>query len=111
MAQVSRLIASAASDNATQIHATFHQLRQVVGYNARTSAVYLKVYDKNGVPASTDTPIITLYLPASSAFEITFHDGVRFSAGMGYRLTTGGADNDTSAIAANDILALNFIVE
>lgn len=112
MSQVFRLLSSAASDNATNIHNSMHQLTNIVGYNARASAVYLKLYDKGDqtAPASTDTPFMTIYLPASTGFALDFVDGVKFDKGLGIRLTTGSADSDTGAVASGDILGLNIVI-
>jgi hypothetical protein len=101
-----RLLSAAASDNAALVLAGNVTLRRITGYNARSSAVYLKLYDKATAPASTDTPRKTIYLPATSAFALDQND--YFIAGFGYRLTTGSADNDTGALTSGDILGLNL---
>ena len=101
----SRLLSAAGSVNATIVKASNGTLKRVNGYNARASAVYLKLYNKTTLPAETDTPKLTIYLPASTAFALPFDD--YFSQGIGYRLTTGTADNDTGALTAADILGLN----
>lgn len=101
-----RLLSAAASVNATLVSSTGVIVGRVTGYNARASAVYLKLYDKASAPAETDTPRKTLYLPASSAFALDMEDV--FGNGLGYRLTTAGADNSTAALTAADILALNI---
>jgi hypothetical protein len=101
----SRLLSAAASVNSTLVKASNGTLKRVNGYNARASAVYLKLYNKTTAPAETDTPKLTIYLPASTAFALLFDD--YFSQGIGYRLTTGSADNDTGALSSGDILGLN----
>lgn len=102
-----RLISSAASDNATNVTAVATTVRGMQGYNARSSAVYLKTYDKATAPTSSDTPRKTLYIPAGASFALDYPDGNKYTSGFGYRLTTGGPDNDTGAIAAGDILGFN----
>jgi hypothetical protein len=107
-----RLVSAAGSDNATAAFNSPVILQSIVGYNARAGAVYLKIYQLAPTlvaPAVTDTPIMTLYLPASSAFVLDFPTGVKFNAGLGFRLVTGSADNDASAVTAGDILGLNFL--
>jgi hypothetical protein len=101
-----RLLSAAASDNATLIQAGNVQLRRITGYNAAAAGRYLKLYDKATAPASTDTPRKTYYLPATSAFALDLNDYFQF--GLGYRLTTGSADNDTAALTSGDILGLNL---
>lgn len=101
-----RLLSAAASDNAALVLAGNITLSRITGYNASASGRYLKLYDKSTAPASTDTPRKTYYLPATSAFALDLND--YFIAGLGYRLTTGSADNDTGALTSGDILGLNL---
>lgn len=97
---------SAATDNATIVQATLTRLRQITGYNAKSSAVWLKLYDKATAPTSGDTPAKRYYLLPSCGF--TFDLDRYFINGLGYRLVTGSADNDATAIAVGDILGLNL---
>lgn len=106
---VSRILSAAATTNATSAKASAGYLHKVVGYNAAAAARYLKVYNKASAPTvGTDTPVMTFYLPATAAFALNL-DGVYFSTGIAYALTTGSADADTGALTAADILALNVI--
>ncbi len=106
---VSRILSAAATTNATSAKASRGYLHKVVGYNASASARYLKFYNKASAPTvGTDTPVMTFYLPGSSAFALDL-DGVYFSTGIAYALTTAGADNDTGALTAGDVLGLNVI--
>jgi hypothetical protein len=52
---------------------------------------------------------MTLALPASAPFRFEFANGADFPIGLGFRLVTGSADNDATAVAANDILGLNLL--
>lgn len=101
-----RLISSAASVNATLIQANSACLRGIVGYNANAAARWLKLYDQATVPSEADTPRKTIYLPPTSAFALDMAD--YFAFGLGFRLTTAGADADTGAVSAGDILGLNL---
>lgn len=107
-ASTGRLLSSAASVNATIVKASAGRMYGMQGYVARTSAVYLKLYNKATAPDETDTPVKTLYLPPSSAFAIDFPSGYSFTAGISYRMTTAGADNSTAAVASGDVLAFNL---
>lgn len=85
------------------------QIISLVVANTTATAAYFKIYDKATAPASTDTPIKTILLPANSNTIIvqprqtvdaepgTF----QFTLGFGYRSVTGVADNDTTSPAAN----------
>jgi hypothetical protein len=101
-----RLLSAAASDNAANVTGQSARLRKITGYNAASAGRYLKLYDKATAPASTDTPRKTIYLPATTPFAIDFDD--YFTNGLGYRITTGSADNDTGALTSGDILGLNI---
>lgn len=101
-----RLLSAAGSVNATSVRAAATFVRKIIGYNARTSAVYLKLYNEAAASDENDTPVFTIYLPASSAFALDIDH--YFRLGFGYRMTTAGADNSTAALTAADILALNI---
>ena len=106
---VSRILSAAGTTNATSAKASAGYLHQASGFNAAVTARYLKFYNKASAPTvGTDVPILTLYLPASTAFVFDI-PGLYFSTGIAYALTTGGADNDTGALTAGDILGLNVI--
>jgi len=80
----------------------------VYGYylsNVATVARFVRFYDKVTAPLSSDTPVMTIVLPASSAANVYWGPGVKFTAGIGARATTAVADADTGAPAANDIVA------
>ena len=104
--RTARLLSAAASDNATLVKSTSGTVKRIAGYNAKASAVYLKLYDKSSAPTSADTPRKTYYLPASTAFALDMDDF--YGSGIGYRITTGSADNDTGVLVAGDILGLNI---
>jgi hypothetical protein len=81
---------------------------QLYGYylsNQASSVRYVKFYNKATAPASTDTPVLTVALPANSAANASIPQGLAFGAGIGIRGTTGVADGDTGAPTANDIIA------
>jgi hypothetical protein len=106
---VSRILSAAGTTNATSAKASAGYLHQAAGYNAASAARYLKIYNKASAPTvGTDTPILTLYLPALTAFVFDFPE-LYFGTGIAYALTTGSADNDTGALTAADILGLNVI--
>jgi hypothetical protein len=104
----SRVLSAAANTNATVAKASAGTLFSVGGYVARASAVYLKIYNKATTPDETDTPKYTEYLPPLTRFQIDYVRGSAFGAGISYRMVTGGADNDTGALTAGDVLAFNM---
>ena len=105
--KTARLLSAAATTNATLVKGGQGTLKRVVGYNAKASAVYLKLYDKVTAPTvGTDTPRKTFYLPASTAFALDMDD--YFSQGIGFALTGAAADADTTVLVAGDVLCLNI---
>lgn len=74
--------------------------------NTTNSARYAKLYDKATAPTSADTPVKRLYLPPTGGNNMPVGAvGLALVHGLGIRLTTGAADNDTGACSANDVLA------
>ena len=104
-----RLLSSAATTNATLIKASAGRLFLIIGRNNVASIRYLKFYNKASAPTvGTDVPVLTIALDASSRFEIDLNPyGQFFTTGIAFAITGAVADNDTTAIAAADILALN----
>ena len=104
-----RLLSSAATTNATLIKASAGRLFLIIGRNNVASIRYLKFYNKASAPTvGTDVPVLTIALDASSRFEIDLNPyGQFFTTGIAFAITGALADNDTTAIAAADISALN----
>ena len=104
-----RLLSSAATTNATLIKASAGRMFLIMGRNNAAAIRYLKFYNKASAPTvGTDVPVLTIALDASSRFEIDLNPyGQFFTTGIAFAITGALADNDTTAIAAADILALN----
>ena len=78
-------------------------------YNNGTVTEYVKLYDKSSAPTvGTDTPVLTLAIPAGSAANAHFSMGIAFSNGIGIGGTTAVADASTAAPASNDLVANLF---
>ena len=104
----SRIVSAAADTNATSAKASPGTLYSVKGYNAAAAARYLKFYNKATAPTvGTDTPVLTIYLPATTAFALDWPMGRFFDTGIAYGMVTGAADNSTAALTAADVLGLN----
>lgn len=81
----------------------------VYGYyfaNTNATARYLKFYNATAASVSvgTTTPVMTMYLPPTSAGHIGFAFPAGFATAITVAATTGVADADTGAPSANDIL-------
>lgn len=105
---VARLLSAAASVNSTLVKSSRGRVFRIAGFNANAAARYLKLYNKATAPTvGTDTPVWTEYLAPTSKFSIDL-GGLYFATGIGFGLTTAGADADTGALTAADILAMNL---
>jgi hypothetical protein len=106
---LARLI-SAASTNATNVKASAGQIGFIYAVNLNAAVRYLKLYNKATAPTvGSDTPVATLPIPASATgagFVLAVPGGMNFATGIGYATTTGVADADTGAVAANEIIVL-----
>lgn len=77
--------------------------------NTGAAIRYLKIYDKATAATSSDTPLITIAVPAGATITWPENEPLLFfSTGISVRATTGLADNDNIAPGTNDII-LNFI--
>ena len=105
-----RLLSSAATTNATLVKNAAGRMFLITGRNNAAAIRYLKFYNKNSAPTvGTDVPVLTIALDASAKFEIDLNPyGQFFTTGIAFAITGAVADNDTTAIAAADILALNI---
>jgi len=99
---------SAASTNATSLKGSAGTLYAIYAVNLNAAVRYLKFYNKASAPTvGTDTPVLTLPIPASATgagFIWNLDPGADFSTGIAYATTTGVADADTAAVAANEII-------
>jgi len=107
-----RLI-SGASTNATSLKSSAGQLYTIYAINTNAAVRYLKFYNKASAPTvGTDVPVLTLPIPGNTAgagFLLSpGGQGIEFTTGIAYATTTGVADADTGAVAANE-LVVNFL--
>lgn len=94
---------SAATTNATSVKATPGLLMGYTVFNINASVRYLKIYNKASAPTvGTDTPVITVGIPALSGNNYTLPHAVSFPLGIAVALTTGMADTDTGAVSLNE---------
>lgn len=102
-------LVSAASTNGTVVKASAGTLYALVVTNLNAAVRYLKVYNSTSVTVGTTTPTWTFAIPASTTgagFNVPIPAcGIAFGTGICLGMTTGIADNDTGAVAANEIIA------
>ena len=100
-------LVSAATTNATSVKGSAGEIGFIYAVNLNAAVRFLKLYNKATAPTvGTDTPAATLPIPASptgAGFTLPIPQGCTFSTGIAYATTTGAADSDTAAVAANEI--------
>lgn len=100
---------SAASTNATSVKASAGQVYGWYIYNDGAAEAYFKIYDKASAPTvGTDVPDLVLAIPAGAAANCSFEMGIPFGTGIATAITTGAADSDTGAVAANQVVSNLF---
>jgi len=78
--------------------------------NTNAAARYLKFYNQTAanVVVGTTTPVLTFYLPPTSAGHVGLPFPISFSTAICAAATTGVADNDTGAPGANEVILNAF---
>lgn len=76
--------------------------------NSAASIRYVKLYNKASAASSSDTPVITVGIPATSTVNFYPSGGINFTLGLSVRGVTGAADNNTTDPTAGDILSHIF---
>jgi hypothetical protein len=99
---------SANTTNATSVKASAGKVYSIQVFNNNASQRFFKFYDKATAPTvGTDTPVKVIAIPGNtsgSGAVLAWGRGLTFANGVAYALTTGVADSDTNAVAANEIV-------
>ncbi len=98
---------SAASANATLVVGSAVAPGCIIAQNTHaTDYRFLKLFNKATAPVpGTDTPVYTLAIPPKGEARIDApFVGLRFTLGLGFAITAGMADLDTTAIGANEVI-------
>lgn len=102
---VAARVSAAATTNATSVKAAAGQIYGIELANNAAYAVFLKLFNKASAPTlGTDTPVRTIQIPAGGRCDISRPLGMAFSTGIAYAITKLLADNDTTAVAAGDLV-------
>jgi len=99
---------SANTTNGTVVKSEPSAVDFLTASNTNASPRYLKIYNKRTAPTvGTDIPVFTFLIPGNSGSGTNIPlppKGLQLDEGFGLGLTTGVADNDTGAVAANEIV-------
>lgn len=97
-------INAAASTNATSLKASAGIIRTIDVFNVAAYNVFLKLYNKASAPTvGTDTPVMTIPIPAGGGYSKTWPSGFPFSTGIAYAITKLQTDSDTTVLVAGDL--------
>ena len=96
---------SAASVNATAVKTSAGSVNSVTVSNVSSSVRYFKMYNKASAPISADTPVRVVAVQPNTTISVdTGSYGLRHSTGISYQITGGIANNDATAIGANEVI-------
>jgi hypothetical protein len=100
-------VLSAATTNATQVVTRPVLLTTLLVVNTSGIVRFLKLYDSPTVPiAGQGTPVWTIPVPTATTgagFSLPLSIPIAFNNGIGLTITANIADNDATAISANDV--------
>ncbi|WCD56183.1 hypothetical protein [Caulobacter phage KSC] len=102
------LAISAATTNATSLKGSAGKCVGGLLVNTTAATKFFKFYNKATAPTvGTDTPVLTLPILANSSLALTSvwdQYGHYFATGIAYAITGAVANNDTTAVAAGDVI-------
>ena len=104
---------SAASTNATTVKAATAILGGWALYNTNAAARYVKLYNTAVSPTvGTTVPTLRITVPGNTAGAGSNiappAQGISFSTGLSYAITTGAADSDATAVLLNEVVVNLF---
>lgn len=100
----SYLSAASANQDSQVVKASAGTLYGMSVTNSNTSARYIKVYNVASSPTSGSTVYRRYMIPAGGGIREEFPYGIVFATGISLRLTTGAADSNAAAVAADEIM-------
>lgn len=107
---INRLVSAAANTNPVNVKGSGGRVYGIEAFNTSASVKFLKLYNKATAPVpGTDTPVMTLALAVGQNTFRYGDIGITFLTGIGFGLTGLVADNDATALAAGDVVALNVL--
>ena len=100
---------STAAVLAANIKASAGQVYSIQCFNNGANEVFIRLYNQTGSPGTGDAANILWrgMIPGDAAgngFAIVFPKGKVFSNGIGVRVSGAVADNDNTALAANELM-------
>lgn len=97
-------LVSAATTNLTNIKASAGKVTGWYVYNSNASARKLVFHNTAGTPTAGASVLYSIVIPGLAATNVSFPDGIDFTTGIAISTVTGLPDNDTAAVALNDLI-------
>lgn len=96
---------SAATTNATNVKASPGQIYHMQLVNLSGSTRFVKLYNTASAPTCNSSTVVkTIPVFASAGALLDYEEGLEFLTGISFCVTGALADNDNTAISANDIV-------
>jgi hypothetical protein len=97
-------LVSAATTNLTNIKASRGQVFGWYIYNSNAAARKVAFHNTAGSPTAGASVVFSIVIPPTSGANVEFTNGIEFATGIAISTVTGLADNDTTAVALNDLI-------
>ena len=104
-------ILSAATTNATSLKASAGSLFGWHLVNTSAAWKYFRFYNLSSAPTvGTSTPVFNIPLPPGGGAVMPPQMAIGFATGIAYAITGAAADNDSTAVAANDVIGTLYYI-
>ncbi len=98
---------STSAVQAASIKNSAGQVYAIEFFNNSTSIAYVRLYNQTTTPGTGDTVVWRGMIPANAngaGLVKSWDNGLKFSTGIGLRVTLGIADNDNTVLTSNNIM-------
>ena len=94
---------SAASTNATGVRTAPANLIAAIIQNNSAATKYVKFHNTSAPVAGSTAVAVSFNCPAGQTWTHNFDAGIVFTTGLGFTITGGAADTDTTNTAVDDV--------
>lgn len=102
-------LVTAASANPGNIKSSAGRVRSVYIFNAQSIPIYVKLHDTNGSPTAGTGVVFAVGCQAGVGINVPLPGGGKaFSTGIARTVVAGPLDNDSSAVAAGNIVEICY---
>jgi hypothetical protein len=106
-----KLIATGVTEEKTAVKASAGKVYSIIVNNQNAAVRYLKLYNQATAPdVSTDVPVMTIAVQATSTVVIEQPNGFDFTTGIAIAMVTGVGDTNAAEISANEsVINIGYI--